>query len=128
VMVMANGSGYPTNLIGEYALGTFLNEDPLNIPSFKTENFLDSLTGKYEAYMGTMKFNVVRKGGLLNIEIKDTHYDYSVPLLQDSPGTTSKKFFVYTMDRKIPVDFVQEEDKTWLIYERFKMQRTNFSK
>lgn len=123
VVALANGSGYPLNYIGEYTIVTLMEKNPWNITALKVESRLDELVGTYDAYMGTMRLNVTRRAGLLNVEVVMDHSGWSFII---SPGDIMgdrRLFYIQWLDRKIPVEFIKDENEMWLIYERYKLRR-----
>ncbi|MGQ9679162.1 MAG: serine hydrolase [Candidatus Bathyarchaeia archaeon] len=123
VMVLANGSGYPLNYIGEYALALLLGEDPYKLPVFKYEKIQKNLEGVYETYKATMRAKVVSKGSLLALEIGDKYRDLTVPLVPVDWEGAVKIFHGISMDRRISAEFYEQEGDTYLIYERYKMKK-----
>jgi CubicO group peptidase (beta-lactamase class C family) len=125
IALMANGSGYPLSQIGLYGLALMLNENPENLPFIKIERVYDMLTGLYETYKGTMKAQVVSKGGILQLEIKDKYTDMIIPLIPENIEGQVKKFSAIQSGGKLPVDFTVEENKVELIYERYRLKKVS---
>jgi CubicO group peptidase (beta-lactamase class C family) len=125
IALMANGSGYPLSQIGLYGLALMLNENPENLPFIKIERVHDMLTGLYETYKGTMKAQVVSKGGILQLEIKDKYMDMIIPLIPENIEGHAKKFYAIQSGGKLPVEFTVEENKVELIYERYRLKKVS---
>jgi len=126
IALMANGSGYPLSQIGLYGLALMLNENPENLPFIKMERAYDMLTGIYETYKGTMKAQVVSKGGILQLEIKDKYTDMIIPLIPENVEGQVKKFYAIQSGGKLPVEFtVKKENKVELIYERYRLKKAS---
>ncbi|MDI6691193.1 MAG: serine hydrolase [Candidatus Bathyarchaeota archaeon] len=123
IALMANGSGYPLSQIGLYGLALMLNENPENLPFIKIERVYDELTGLYETYKGTMQAQVVSKGGILQIEIKDKYTDMIIPLIPENIEGSMKKFYAFQSGGKLPVEFIVEGGKVELIYERYRLKK-----
>ncbi|MGQ9506703.1 MAG: serine hydrolase [Candidatus Bathycorpusculaceae bacterium] len=123
IALMANGSGYPLSQIGLYGLALMLNENPENLPFIKMEGVYDALTGLYETYKGTMKAQVVSKGGILQLEIKDKYTDMIIPLIPENIEGTVKKFYALQSGGKLPVEFMVEGERVDLIYERYRLKK-----
>ena len=79
IALLANGSGYLLSQIGMYGLALILGENPESLSFVKLERTFELLTGLYETYKGTMKAQVVSKGGILQLEIKDKYTDMMIP-------------------------------------------------
>jgi CubicO group peptidase (beta-lactamase class C family) len=123
VVVLTNGSGYPPNFFGNYALSAFLDEDPMKVTAIRTEALLEELEGTYATYMDTMKLSVYRRGGVLNIEAKDKTKTRSTPIFPEKIDGDHRIFNMILQDRKLPVEFVRDGGETWMIYERYKLRR-----
>jgi CubicO group peptidase (beta-lactamase class C family) len=123
IALMANGSGYPLSQIGLYGLALMLNENSETLPFIKIERVYDALIGLYETYKGTMKAQVVSKGGILELEIKDKYTDMIIPLIPENIEGTVKKFYVLQSGGKLPVEFIVEGEKVDLIYERYRLKK-----
>ncbi len=123
VVVLANGTGYPLNYIGEYALALMLGENPMRIPALRRQKILDSLTGVYETYMGTMNFKVTRKGGLLQMEMYGG--SHNLPLIPELLEGKILRFHVLTLDRRIPIEFYRRRGETYMLYERYKLRKSS---
>ncbi|MEM3700137.1 MAG: serine hydrolase [Candidatus Bathyarchaeia archaeon] len=123
IALMANGSGYPLSQIGLYGLALMLNENPENLPFIKIERVYDALTGLYETYKGTMKAQIVSKGGILQLEIKDRYTDMIIPLIPEDIEGTVKKFYALQSGGKLPVEFMVVGERVDLIYERYRLRK-----
>jgi CubicO group peptidase (beta-lactamase class C family) len=125
IALMANGSGYPLSQMGLYGLALMMNGKPENLPFIKIERVYDILTGLYETYKGTMKAQVVSKGGILQLEIKDKYTDMIIPLIPENIEGQVKKFYAIQSGGKLPVEFMVEENKVELIYERYRLKKVS---
>jgi len=123
IALLANGSGYPLSQIGHYGLALMLGGDPENLPFVKVERTLDSLAGLYETYKGTMKAQVVTKGGNLSLEIKDKYVDMIMPLIPENVEGEVKTFYTVEAGTKLPVEFIVKGDTIDLIYERYRLKK-----
>lgn len=123
IAMLANGSGYPLSQMCLYGLALMLGENPEDLPFIKVERTLDSLTGFYETYKGTMKAQVVKKDNFLYIEIKDKYNDMIIPLIPEDIDGEVKTFYTIQASGKLPVEFVVEGDRVDLIYERYRLKR-----
>ncbi len=123
VALLANGSGYPLSQIGLYGLALMLGENPENLPFIKVERTFDLLTGLYETYKGTMKAQVVSKGGILQLEVKDKYTDMIIPLIPENIEGEVKMFYTVEAGVKLPVEFIVRGDKVDLIYERYRLKK-----
>lgn len=123
IALLANGSGYPLSQIGLYGLALMLGKDPENLPFIKVERAFDSLAGLYETYKGTMKAQVVTKGGNLSLEIKDKYVDMIMPLIPENVEGEVKTFYTVEAGAKLPVEFIVKGDMIDLIYERYRLKK-----
>jgi CubicO group peptidase (beta-lactamase class C family) len=125
IAVLANGSGYPLSQIGLYGLALMIGEDPENLPFMKYERTYDLLTGLYETYKGTMDVQVVSKGGILQLEIKDKYTDMIIQLIPEDIEGRVKRFYAIQSGGKLPVEFTVEENKVELVYERYRLKKVS---
>jgi len=123
IALLANGSGYLLSQMGLYGLTLMLDQNPEILPFIKVEKTLDLLTGLYETYKGTMKAQVVGKGGILQLEIKDKYTDMIIPLIPEDIEGEVKKFYSIQSGGKLPVQFMVKQDKVDLIYERYRLKK-----
>lgn len=125
VAVLANSSGYPLSLIGEYALAIALGEDPNKLESIRRENILSSLVGTYATYKKTMILEVKRNGDFLFVVDKARYWEsitVLVPVLERLKEDKAE-FYTVSRGRRLPVEFVKEDD-TWTLYlERYKLRK-----
>jgi len=123
IALLANGSGYPITQMGLYGLALMLDENPENLPFIKLERAYDLLTGLYDTYKGTMKAQVVSKGGILQLEIKDKYVDMIIPLIPEDVEGEVKRFYTIQTGGKLPVEFTVKGDKVDLVYERYRLKK-----
>ncbi|MEM3596717.1 MAG: serine hydrolase [Candidatus Bathyarchaeia archaeon] len=123
IAVLANGSGYPLSQIGLYGLALMIGENPENLPFMKYERTYDLLTGLYETYKETMKAQVISKGGILQLEIKDKYTDMIIPLIPEDIEGQVKRFYAIQSGGKLPVEFMVEGEKVELVYERYRLKK-----
>ncbi|MDR7539168.1 MAG: serine hydrolase [Armatimonadota bacterium] len=128
VALLANGSGYPLNQMGAFALALLLGADPWSVPALRAERLLDGLTGVYETYRGTMRATVVRRGDYLVLEMQDGPQEQAallVPQGYDAAGLDPQRprFVTLAAARWLPVEFTRREGEVDLIYERYRLRR-----
>lgn len=128
VALLANGSGYPLNQMGAFALALLLGADPWSVPALRAERLLDDLTGVYETYRGTMRATVVRRGDFLVLEMQNTPQEQTallVPEGLDPAGldTQRPRFVTLAAARWLPVEFTRRDGDVDLIYERYRLRR-----
>ncbi|MEM2105835.1 MAG: serine hydrolase [Candidatus Bathyarchaeia archaeon] len=123
IAVLANGSGYPLSQIGLYGLALMVGENPEKLPFIKYERLYELLTGIYETYKGTMDAQVVSKGGILQLEIKDKYTDMVIPLIPEDLDGQVKRFYAIQFGGRLPVEFTVEEGKVELVYERYRLKK-----
>ena len=123
IALLANGSGYPLSQLGMYGLALMLGEDPEKLPFIKLERQLDSLTGRYQTYKGTMDAQVVKKGSFLCIIIKDKYMEEVVPLFPENLEGNMKTFYTLQGAGKLKVEFIVNGKDVDLLFERYRLKR-----
>ena len=123
IALLANGSGYPLSQLGMYGLALMLGEDPEKLPFIKLERQLDSLTGRYQTYKGTMDAQVVKKGSFLCVIIKDKYMEEVVPLFPENLEGNVKTFYTLQGAGKLKVEFIVNEKDIDLLFERYRLKR-----
>ena len=123
IALLANGSGYPLSQLGMYGLALMLGEDPEKLPFIKLERQLDSLTGRYQTYKGTMDAQVVKKGSFLCIIIKDRYMEEVVPLFPENLEGNVKTFYTLQGAGKLKVEFIVNGKDVDLLFERYRLKR-----
>lgn len=73
--------------------------------------------------MRLMKAQVVTKGGILRLEIKDKYIDMIIPLIPKDIEGAVKTFYAVQAGVKLPVEFIIERDKVDLIYEWYRLKK-----
>ncbi len=113
-------------VIPHVALTLLMGKDPeRDIPYLAEEKDLEGLTGEYEAYKGTNRVSVVRKGALLFAESKSRWSESSLPLIPESRVTGNRKFNIYLPEGGLmPVEFAEGSDGGVDLYmERWRLHR-----
>jgi CubicO group peptidase (beta-lactamase class C family) len=113
------GAGPDPVLLG--ALAFLMGKDPeKEIPFFEREKKLGVLAGLYEAYKGINKAAVVKKAGLLYLEVKEKWMETSDPLIPETEKIENFKFHIISATGdKMPVEFtVDPSGKIDLYVER----------
>jgi len=123
IALLANGSGYPLSQLGMYGLALMLGEDPEKLPFIKLERQLESLTGRYQTYKGTMDAQVVKKGSFLCIIIKDKYMEEVVPLFPENLEGNVKTFYTLQGAGKLKVEFIVNGKDVDLLFERYRLKR-----
>ncbi|MFN4046706.1 MAG: serine hydrolase, partial [Acidilobaceae archaeon] len=121
VIVMANSSGYPLSLLGQYVLAYLIGVNPESLAPIKLEKTLSKLAGAYEAFKSTMRLTVKRKQGTLIIEYRDRYVEELTPLTPQRIEEDYALFYAHTLTGRIPVEFRIKGDKVEMIYERYKL-------
>lgn len=124
VILMANSSGYPLSLIGQYILAHLIGVNPESIAPIRIEKILSKLSGNYETFKGTLRLTVKKKQGTLIIEYKDRYVEEITPLTPQVIGDDYSLFQAYTLTGRIPVEFRIKGDRVEMIYERYKLVKT----
>ena len=123
VVVMANSSGYPLSLLGQYVLAYLIGMNPESLAPIKLEKILSKLVGVYETFKGTMKLTVKKKQGTLVIEYKDRYIEDITPLTPQTVEEDYALFYAHTLTGKIPVEFRVKGDRVDMVYERYKLAK-----
>jgi len=121
VALAANMGGTPlTSVIPLGVMAFLMGKDPeKEIPIFEIEKKLSMLAGVYESYKGINKVSVVKKGGLLYVEVKEKLMEMSAPLIPESEELENFKFYIPELGVKMPVEFtVDPSGKIDLYIER----------
>ncbi|MDM7274750.1 MAG: serine hydrolase [Thermoprotei archaeon] len=121
VVIMANSSGYPLSLLGQYVIAHMMGVDPESLEPVKLERILSKVAGTYETFKGTMRLTVKRKQGTLIIEYKDKYVEEVTPLTPQRIEEDYALFYAHTLTGRIPVEFRIRGDKVEMIYERYKL-------
>jgi hypothetical protein len=95
------------------------------VESIKRERVYDELVGVYESYMGIILFKVKRSSGFLWIEFKDRHIDQILPIIPGDIDGPIKRFDLVSLDRRIPIEFIEINSDKYMIYERYKLRKAN---
>jgi CubicO group peptidase (beta-lactamase class C family) len=129
IAAAANSGAIPTAvLFGGLAL--LMGKDPeKEMPFFEREKKLKMLAGVYETYKGVNKASVIKKGGLLYLEIKEKYGESSDPLIPETEEMTGFRFNIVSVTGDIlPVWFkVDSADKIDLFVERNRYHKTRNS-
>jgi CubicO group peptidase (beta-lactamase class C family) len=123
VVILANG-GYFLEDMGEYALAILLERDPMEIPYFKRMGILDGLTGTYRTFKGASSYKVERSGGILQLTSSFGRRTFTTPLIPVDIEGETKRFVVYGVYTKTPVDFIKRGGEAFMVYERNMAKRS----
>jgi CubicO group peptidase (beta-lactamase class C family) len=113
------GAGPDPVLLG--ALAFLMGRDPeKEMPFFEREKKLGKLAGLYQTYKGINKATIVKKAGLLYLEVKEKWMEASEPLIPETEKLENLKFYMVTpTGDKMPVEFtVDSSGKVDLYVER----------
>lgn len=113
------GVGPDPVLLG--ALAFLMGKDPeKEIPFFEREKKLGKLAGSYQTYKGINKVSIVKKAGLLYLEVKEKWMEASEPLIPETEKIENFKFYmVAPTGDKMPVEFtIDSSGKIDLYVER----------
>lgn len=123
-VVLANSSGYAPSAMGQYALAAMLGEDPEALPFVKNDRLMSELTGNYETYMGTTKVQVRKAGDFLMAVSSGKYGSSTTPFIPVNLEGNQRTFYTLAGGNKIYAEFIIEEDKTTLVYERYAYRKT----
>ncbi|MDI3270648.1 MAG: serine hydrolase, partial [Bacillota bacterium] len=118
-VVLANGSGYPTASIAQYALALLLQEDPFAWEPLRVERGLLRWEGVYETYRGTTRTEVRRAGDRLDLIFRDRYGEERVPLIPYQLQGEEARFFTLSGGRRLWVEFREGPQGPEFIYERY---------
>jgi CubicO group peptidase (beta-lactamase class C family) len=124
VIILANGSGYPTPQIAQYALALALGEDPDALPFVRQEQLMTRLTGSYTTYHDTMKAVIQQEGDCLRFSEPDAYHGQTKLLIPDSLGGDRCRFYMLAAGIRTPVEFRLNGDQTDMIFERYLFRKT----
>ncbi len=114
VSVLANSGGLDRS-IGLYALSQLMGHDPNTLPFLMADRILSRLEGQYEAYKGTMKIDIKKRGGILHMEYKNKYEEEVVPLTPEKLEEDRATFYVIVAGVRSSFEFRMRDDKTELI-------------
>jgi CubicO group peptidase (beta-lactamase class C family) len=124
VVVLANSSGYAPSAMGQYALAMMLDKDPETLPFVKNDRLMSELTGNYETYMGTTKVQIRKAGDFLMAVSQGKFGGNTIPFIPVNLEGNKRTFYTLAGGNKIYAEFILEEDKTTLVYERYAYRKT----
>ena len=123
-VVLANSSGYSPGWIGQYALAMMLGEDPEQLPFVKSDRQLSELTGRYETYHGTTRVEVRKAGDFLMSVSTGKFGSMTTPWIPVNLEGNRRTFYTLSGGNKIYAEFILEEGRTTLVYERYAYRKT----
>ncbi len=124
VAILANGSGYPLSQIGEYILASMLGQNPEELDFVRRERILKILEGTYHTYKKTMKIEVKRSGDFLLAVEKSRYWEITTILVPEHLDMHRAIFYTISRGRKLPVEFIIEDNKVEMYFERYKLIKT----
>lgn len=125
VTVLANASGYPLSQIGEYILASALGYDPEKLDFIRKERALKRLEGIYCTFKKTMCIEVRRNGDFLLARNKNRHWEEEVILVPDKIDDNRALFFTISRGRRFHVEFIVENGKVEMYFERYKLVKSS---
>ena len=123
IALLANASGPRLAQLALYGLALMLGADPEALPFVAHERALEELAGVYEAFRGTMRVEVRPLGEMLAISMKDRYSEQLIPLVPQDLSGEVKRFFTLQNGRRLPVEFLVDEEGVRLVYERYCFRR-----
>jgi CubicO group peptidase (beta-lactamase class C family) len=119
------GFGGVVSMVPYVTLTLLMDKDPFKeIPIFDVEKKMAMLVGEYAGYKGILKVSVVRKGGLLFIEVKEKLAEQSLALIPESDRLENLKFYVPMAGTRMPAEFVVDASGKVDLY----LERNRFHK
>jgi CubicO group peptidase (beta-lactamase class C family) len=108
VAYACNVGGAPSvSLVPALVLAYVMGKDPLKeIPIFEIDKKMDMLAGEYESYKGTVRISVVRKAGILFMEVREKLEAESYPLIPESDKLENLRFYVPLSGTRMSAEFV----------------------
>ncbi|NHK30238.1 MAG: serine hydrolase [Asgard group archaeon] len=122
VIVAGNVGNIPGSIIAQFILASLLGKNPMNDhPVLTLDTKLGKLVGQYTSYKGLGKMEIIKKGGLLYIKIKDGDTETEMPLIPESTKLDDYKFYVPQGYQNMPCEFKfnKEKNRIDFIIERF---------
>jgi len=126
VVYACNVGGYGSvGLIPPVILAFLMGKDPLKeIPVFEVEKKVAMLVGEYAGYKGIIKVSVVRKDGVLFLDVKEKLAEQSLPLIPENDRLETLKFYLPTPITRTPVEFVVgDSGKVDMYLERYRFHK-----
>lgn len=125
-VALAANTGFFGSVIPHTALALLMGRDPeKELPYLAIDKSLSSLEGVYEAYEGTNRVSVAKKGPILYLEISNRWREMSAPLIPENDDPGNRIFNIYTEEGgKMPIEFVEgPEGQIDLYMERWRLHR-----
>jgi len=119
VSVLANSGGLDSS-IALYALSLLIGRNPKTLPFVATDRILSKLEGQYEAYKGTAKIAIAKRGGILYFEYKNKYEEEIIPLTPEKLEEDHATFYVIAAGVKTTFEFEIRDDKIELVDQRKK--------
>ena len=123
VALLANPCEYPLSHIGMYILSQLMDVDPDTLPFIRNDRILTKLQGQYEAYMGTIRVNIKKRGDFLYFQMKDKYTEQTLPLIPTKLEENHALFFTLSEGGRYPVEFSLEKDAIECVYERYRLTK-----
>jgi CubicO group peptidase (beta-lactamase class C family) len=126
IVYACNVGGYGSMaLIPPVILASLMGKDPFKeIPVFGIEKKMAMLVGEYAGYKGIIKVSVVRKDGVLFMEVKEKLAEQNLPLIPESDKLETLKFYMPMEGTRTPVEFVVDDSgKVDLYVERYRFHK-----
>jgi CubicO group peptidase (beta-lactamase class C family) len=123
VAVLSNSTGYPMKNFALYALSEFIGIDPDELPFTKRERVYSKLAGSYKTYRGTIEGRVRINGDFLTLELFEDISKIEIILVPEKIEENKAIFHTLSHESIIPVEFVQRNGKTIMIYERYVFEK-----
>ena len=113
------------SLVPAVVLAYLMGKDPLKeIPVFEIEKKMGVLVGEYESYKGIVKVSIVRKGGILFVEVKEKLGAESFPLVPESDKLENLRFYIPLSGTRMTAEFVVDSSGKVDLY----IERNRFHK
>lgn len=121
VAVLANASGYPLSVIGNYMLSTALGEDPeRTLQPLVRERIYKAIEGVYESFKNTLNVTIERLGDYLKYTYRAKLLTQSIILIPEEIREDYARFYTTMHGIKFTAEFFIEKDRVVLINDRTK--------
>ena len=123
VAILANGGGYATSQFAKTALASYLEKDISKLTFMATDNSLSNLTGRYQAYKGTINAKVIKHADFLKLFIGQGENAEEQILVPKTLGKDKSRFFTLLNGVSLDVEFYNRNGNIEFIFERYKFKR-----
>lgn len=127
IMILSNGSGYGPSNLGLYGLAELLGHDPDTLPHVVRDRRLAELTGAYETYRGSIRWEIRRNGDLLVAASPTKHSANESTIIPQELGEQQRTFSLLQDGITLPITFTvtpgEPAPQVDLMWGRYRLRR-----